>query len=128
MKTLTYFAIAEKNANGELWVRFPDFDGCISCGNDLREAINNAQEALALHLWGMQKDGVPIPEPCKNVQAAQNEVIVAVSVCPDMIAERMSKKRVKVNCTIPQWVKTQAENRKINFSKVLESALKEAML
>lgn len=125
MKKLSYFAILEKNNDGELWARFPDFDGCISYGKDIAEAIENSQEALSLHIYGMQKDNETIPEPSKNVNAIQNEIVVLITVYPELFRMKMESKRVKVNCTIPQWIKTQAEEKNINFSKVLENALQE---
>nr|WP_223156833.1 type II toxin-antitoxin system HicB family antitoxin [Thermosediminibacter oceani] len=44
-------------------IEFPDLPGCLPCAKTTEEAIKNAKEAMALHLWGMEKDGDPIPEP-----------------------------------------------------------------
>lgn len=126
MRKLTYLAIFEKSTDG-YGISFPDFTGCVSFGSDMKEAIQNAQEALSLHIWGMEEDGEAIPTPSENVTVAENEILVAVSVFPDVFADEMNRKKVKVNCTIPQWIKTQAEEKKVNFSKVLEMALKEEL-
>jgi len=41
----------------------PDLPGCVSTGRTVEETTRNIQEALELHLEGMQADGDPIPEP-----------------------------------------------------------------
>ena len=37
--------------------------GCLPCAKDTDEAIDNAKEALGVHLYGMEKDGDTIPKP-----------------------------------------------------------------
>jgi predicted RNase H-like HicB family nuclease len=54
-----YIAVIDNNFG----VVFPDFDGCVSVGKDLKDAINMAQEALELHVEGMREDGEELPEP-----------------------------------------------------------------
>jgi predicted RNase H-like HicB family nuclease len=54
-----YIAVIDNNFG----VIFPDFDGCVSVGKDLKDAINMAQEALELHVKGMREDGEELPEP-----------------------------------------------------------------
>lgn len=44
-------------------VMFPDLPGCVTQGDDLEDAMRMAREVLALHLFGMYRDGDPIPEP-----------------------------------------------------------------
>jgi len=61
-----YIALIElekKSEDAVLGVVFPDFPGCISCGDTYEKAFRNAHEALALHLYGLREDSLPIPEP-----------------------------------------------------------------
>ena len=44
-------------------VEFVDLPGCLTQGDDYREAFLNAKEALHLHLVGMIMDGEEIPKP-----------------------------------------------------------------
>jgi predicted RNase H-like HicB family nuclease len=44
-------------------VSFPDLPGCVTAGSTLDEAREMAAEALALHLDGLEEDGVAIPAP-----------------------------------------------------------------
>ncbi len=46
-------------------VRFPDFDGCYTCGDDLKDAFCMAEDALALTIVERVKSGKSLPEPSK---------------------------------------------------------------
>lgn len=46
-------------------VIFPDFPGCISQGDTAQEAMENAVEALALHIEGMVAEGQELPAPSR---------------------------------------------------------------
>lgn len=50
-------------SEGKISVTFPDVPGCITFGEDIREAFGFAIEALALHLEALAEDGLDIPEP-----------------------------------------------------------------
>lgn len=65
-------------------VEFPDFPGCLPCGDDTTEAMNNAREALALHVYGMEQDGEEIPEPTavSDIRTEQDQAIVLVNTFP----------------------------------------------
>jgi predicted RNase H-like HicB family nuclease len=63
-----YIAVIDK----DFGVVFPDFDGCVSVGKDLNDAINMAQEALKFHVEGMREDGEELPEP-KTLEQVKKE-------------------------------------------------------
>jgi predicted RNase H-like HicB family nuclease len=44
-------------------VWFPDLPGCISGGDDVDEALENAPEALALYAQDLIEDGRQLPPP-----------------------------------------------------------------
>ena len=65
---MKYPAIFKKEKDGKYSVSFPDFKGgnfgvCVSCGDTLGEAKDNAIEALKLHIEGLFADGKKLPEP-----------------------------------------------------------------
>jgi len=62
-KYIAFIELDKEVPDGVLGVVFPDFPGCISCGDDYDEAFLNAHEALALHTDGMLEDGLEIPAP-----------------------------------------------------------------
>ena len=64
-----YIAVIDK----DFGVVFPDFfDGCVSVGKDLKDAINMAQEALEFHVSFIREDGEELPEP-KTLEQVKKE-------------------------------------------------------
>ena len=107
-------------------VSFPDLPGCLSCGNTTEEAFAMAREALALHLYGMEEDREPIPEPSpvERLYVGPNEVVVLIEVWMPAFRDRMANRPVKKTLTIPKWLNDLAEREKVNFSHLLQTALK----
>lgn len=62
-KAYSYVALIHKQEGTCFGVMFPDFPGCISAGETLEEAFDNAREALALHAKGLRQEGKTIPAP-----------------------------------------------------------------
>lgn len=110
-------------------VSFPDLEGVFTCGEDEEEAYSSAKEALGLHLFGMEEDGDHIPEPSKVIQLSlePNQAAVIVNVFMPLIRDRVQRATLKKTLTIPKWINDLAEEHKINFSQVLQEALKERL-
>ncbi|MHB8076514.1 type II toxin-antitoxin system HicB family antitoxin [Desulfosporosinus fructosivorans] len=127
MRKVTFFAVFEPSSEGTFGVYFPDLPGCISMGDDFQHAQSMAEEALGLHLWGMEKDGESIPSPSqpKFNNIPKGSVVVAITVFPDMVRNEMDNRAVKTNITLPAWLKELAEKRGVNFSQITQAALKE---
>lgn len=116
-----------RQESGELYsVEFPDIDGCVTSGGSLPDAIEMAEDALCLMLYDMEEDGEPIPSPSDLRDVlAEPDALVSL-VCCDTLAYRKlySNKSVKKTLTIPAWLNTMAERADLNFSSVLQEALK----
>ena len=63
-------------------VSFVDLPGCLTQGDNYREAFLNAQEALHLHLVGMIMDGEEIPKPSTfdDITATKDTIFALVQV------------------------------------------------
>ncbi|WP_018130582.1 type II toxin-antitoxin system HicB family antitoxin [Effusibacillus pohliae] len=107
-------------------VEFPDLLGCLTCGDTDEEALHNAKEAMALHLYGMEQDGdpIPAPTPVSKLRPEENQVVVLVEVWMPPFRDEMENRAVKKTLTIPKWLNDLAEEHKVNFSHVLQDALK----
>lgn len=81
MSEITYLGVFEPADDGGFSVYFPDLPGCASYGDTLDEAQRNARDALALHLYGMEKDGDPIPSPSVAPEV-DPETAPGYLVCP----------------------------------------------
>lgn len=107
-------------------ISFPDLDGCFSEGDNLEEAIAMAQEALGLYLVSLEERKIPFPvasDPT-SVHYNENEFITLIST---PLEKYRRNKSVKKTLTIPQWLNEQAELNHINFSSVLQEALKKEL-
>ena len=107
-------------------IEFPDLPGCLPCAHSQEEAFHNAREALGLHLYGMEQDGDPIPEPTPVDRLAPEDgaVVTMVEVFMPSFRERMKNKSVNRTVTLPAWLNAAALERNINFSQVLQDAIK----
>ncbi len=122
----TYVSLMKKEADGGYSVRFPQLEGCITEGDNLTDAIKMAQEAMSLHLYGMEQDGEAIPEAIlDNIKVEEGEMIVPVTAWMTPFREEMENRSVKKTLTIPAWLNDAAERRRVNYSQILQSALKD---
>lgn len=122
-----YHYIAVFNyADDGISVSFPDLPGCLSCADTTDEALKNAKEVLGLFLWGMEKDGDEIPNPTvlEEVILQTGDIPVLIDVFMPPIREKMDNRYVKKTLSIPSWLNQMASEANINFSGVLQDALK----
>ena len=128
MRKLTYLAVFETDDSPGISVYFPDVPGCVSCGNDFDHALKMAREALALHIYGMEKDGEALPERTdKMPELSAGNMVVPVVVYPDIVKDEINNRREKTTVTIPHWLKIAAEAQGLNYSRLLENAIKETL-
>ena len=128
MAKYVYPAIIE-NAEDGYNVSFPDIPGCYTCGEDLPEAISMAEDALALFLYELEtgNEVIPSPSEIKHLECGQNEIATLV-YCDTLEYQKMNNKAaVKKTLSIPGWLNYLAEKASINFSQVLQDALKEKL-
>lgn len=81
LKQVTYQGVFEPAADGGFSVYFPDLPGCVSYGATLTEAQRNARDTLGLHLYGIEKDGEPVPAP-SAVPEIDSETAPGYLICP----------------------------------------------
>ncbi|MBZ4662818.1 MAG: hypothetical protein JG776_500 [Caloramator sp.] len=124
-----FSAIFEPGENGGYFVSFPDLPGCITEGSTLEEAIYMAKDALELHLYGMEEDNEQIPSstPPEKFDIPKGAFVVPITVYMQPVRDEMANKSVNKTVTLPRWLNKAAEDAKINFSQVLQQALKEKL-
>ena len=126
-----YIAIVHKDHNSDFGVSFPDFPGCVTAGNNIDEAKDMAQDAIALHVNGMIEDGERLPVPSKL------EEIMADSDYTDAVAYLVvgipdaKPRTVRVNITLPEITLKQidaaAKKRGMSRSSFLVHAAQNAI-
>lgn len=121
----TFAAIFTQENDGRYSVSFPALDGCFTEGNTFKEAYRMAQEAMSLHLYGMEEDGEEIPNDVELPSVSAPESVVMVTAWMTPFRESMRNQAVKKTLTIPAWLNAEAERRHVNYSQLLQSALKD---
>lgn len=116
-------------ADDGISIEFPDLAGCISCANNDQEALYMAKDALRGHLLVMEEynDKIPEPTPLNKINLESNQKAILVEVCLALYRDAYKNRAVKKTLTIPAWLNEIAEKENINFSFVLQRALKEEL-
>ena len=123
-----YIAIFAYYEDG-ISITFPDLPGCVSFGKDEDEAMKCAKEVLMLHLWGMEQDNMETPAPSSlhSVELSKDEIPTMIEVFMPPFREKQNSRFVKKTLSIPYWLNLEAEHRGINFSKLLQNAIKQEL-
>ena len=110
-------------------IEFPDLPGCFSCADTDEQALYMAKDALRGYLLTCEDLGQEIkkPTPLNLIATEANQKAVLIDVCLAFYRKANNNRAVKKTLTIPAWLNEAAEREKINFSFVLQSALKEQL-
>ena len=107
-------------------VRFPDLESCYTQGDSLQEAYEMASDILCLTLYNLEEDkgNIPNASEMSDVKAGVGEFVSLVACDTLEYRQYYDKRAVKKTLTIPAWLNTMSEREGINFSAVLQAALK----
>ena len=125
MAKYAYPAIFTPEEDGSYSINFPDLEGCYTCGDSLEDGIEMASDALALVLYGYEKDGREIPAPSAPAAIPlSGNAFVNYIACDTLRYRKMyNNKAVKKTLTSPEWLNEAAASMGLNFSQVLQEAL-----
>ena len=121
-----YPAVFTYEQGQEIAVSFPDLDVATS-GENEDDAFISARELLGCVLYGLEEDGekIPSPTPLAKVATSENERAILVDVYMPSIRLAQVNRSVNRTVTLPAWLNAAALERNVNFSQVLQDALKE---
>ena len=125
-----YPAIFQQEKEGGFSIFFPDIEGCYTQGDTMVEAVEMAEDALNLMLWDKEENKEPIPHPSmpQDIRLEDpSDCIVWVSADTFKYRKMHDTKSVKKTLSIPRWLDTLATDNNINFSNVLQNALKKQL-
>ncbi|MCL2387837.1 MAG: type II toxin-antitoxin system HicB family antitoxin [Defluviitaleaceae bacterium] len=112
--------------NGEYSVLFPDLKGCATYGDSLEHALSMAQEALGLYLVALEErdHSTPTASNLDAIKADKGEHIVPIMV---EVNDYRQNKTVNKTLTLPAWLNEAGEKARVNFSGILQDALKQRL-
>ena len=98
-------------------------------GKDLADAIEMARDAISLWCVSEQDAGRPLPVPSELVDARKKfgESVTLVDSDIDEYRRKHDARTVRKNLTLPSWLNEKAEKANVNFSQLLQRALKEEL-
>lgn len=123
-----YPAIFTYEPEREIAVVFPDLNVATSGTND-DDAFVSARELLGCVMYGLEDDGeeIPSPTPLTQVSTNENERTVLIDVYMPSIRMAQVNRSVNRTVTLPAWLNAAALEKGINFSQVLQDALREKL-
>ena len=110
-------------------VEIPDLPGCVTEGESLADAIFMAVDAASGWVLDELEEGKPAPKASalNDITPEADGKVSLIALDMDAYAEKYSTKSVRKSLTIPAWLNTTAEKQGLNFSQVLQEALKQKL-
>lgn len=120
---LVYPVILSKDGD-RYFVTVPDFTVNTE-GKDIADAIAMARDAIGLNVLQLEDEGETVPEPySRSYQMQDDDILTLVDIDMTDYRNKYENRTVKKNCTIPYRLNADAEKAGINFSQLLQEALK----
>jgi len=125
MHKYTFPAVFTEEENGQYSVEFPDIDGCATCGDDLNDAIEMAQDALSLMLCEYEdsKEKIPTPTKISDIKVTNGEFVSLIACDTVQYRKQLDKGEVTRVITIPAWLNVLVEKTDIDCSALLKKEL-----
>ena len=125
---IVYPALLSQSESGKYFVRVPDVPDCVTSGKTIQEALDNIRDALAGCLCVLEDVNEPLPVPSDPIALRDAQATVAL-VDVDLVEYRKETdtKAVRKNVSMPAWLSYMADKRGVNYSQLLQDALKKEL-
>ena len=60
---MTRYMVVIEHGESSWGAHVPDLPGCVAVGETREEVIHLIREAIALHIEGLTREGLPVPKP-----------------------------------------------------------------
>ncbi len=120
-----YPIVLKKGSEDNHVVFIPDFN-INTEGEDMATAIEMARDAIGIVGIDMEDEHEDLPKPSAmaTIEVSKDEFVSLVDVDFDEYRRKNDMRTIRKNCTIPSWLNFEAEKAGINFSAILQAALK----
>jgi predicted RNase H-like HicB family nuclease len=122
---ISYPALIYKDGDA-FSIEFPDLPGCVTFGNTISDALVSASEALGLFVATLIEEDLAVAPPSDLTKQKSEKGFYSL-VTTDVDNYFSESKSVKKTLTIPKWLNVKAERSGINFSNVLQTAIKQKL-
>jgi predicted RNase H-like HicB family nuclease len=96
-------------------------------GKDIVEVIEMARDAISVWCVCQEDEGRTLPTPSEltDIECADGEIITLVDADIAAYRKKLDSRTVRKNLTLPSWLNEEAEKQSVNFSQILQTALKD---
>ncbi|MBO0377095.1 FtsK/SpoIIIE domain-containing protein [Staphylococcus warneri] len=112
-------------------ISFPDFPDIHTFGDGITDAIDVAENVLGGYLITMEDNKELIPEPSDYKELSKglssNEQLQLIFVNTEVARAKEKNKSVNKMVTLPQYLVELGKEKKLNFSQILQNALREEL-
>lgn len=112
-------------------INFPDFPDIEEYSDGLEETINKAEEELGRQLIKMEAQKITIPKPSSYQELFQylspNSQLQLIFVNTEVARAKERNKSVNKMVTLPEYLIALGKEQKLNFSQILQKALREEL-
>lgn len=122
MDTAIYLAVF-KEIKGQYIAKIPDFDIQVK-GKNLPETIAAARTAIAKRLFSGDNFELYSSNRIMKYDCAKDEFAAIIDIDLIKYRRKYDNRRIRKNLTIPNWLNEEAEKQDVNFSRILEEAIK----
>ena len=124
-----YPVIYEKDEYNNIGMYFPDFPGASVLPKDITDGIKRAKEMLAFRILELEEKKITLPTPSEpsTIKLSKDEQIIFIEIYMPPYRNEAANKAVTKNCTLPRWLRDAAQEAGLNFSQLLQTAIKEAL-
>ncbi len=109
----------------------PNFGEVYTDGENLEELLKNLTDCLELGIYGREKDNEDLPHPINPIEykdkLKDNEFLISVNAIMPRVRKAIDNISIKKTLTIPQWLNIEAMKQNLNFSQILQDALKKEL-
>ena len=123
------FPVIIEKVNNTYNAVFPDLPGCVATAMGFNDILKEAKGALELHLWGIEQDDGQVPGATfpEDLLVLDGQTLCYLDVNMYAIRSEMDNRSIKKTLTIPWYLNELAEKQHINFSQLLQAALKKQL-
>ncbi|MCL1631780.1 type II toxin-antitoxin system HicB family antitoxin [Sporolactobacillus sp. CPB3-1] len=110
-------------------IDFPDLPGCTTVAQNIEEGFARAKESLAKYIYDLEEKGEPALEPSDItlIHAGENQFATLIETWMPPFRKKMENQAVKKTLTIPKWLDDAAKQADLNYSRILQDALKDEL-
>lgn len=122
---------SKDKATESIVIVFPDFKNCFTSAECMLQAMTMAKNLLAMTLCELEERNMDIPKMTDllevNKTIDENSVASYIECDTRYYRSKHRSTCVKKTLTIPAWLNVMAEEKNLNFSSVLQEALKDKL-